>query len=90
MYKKHVHKLPKMYLNKVRTFQNYEQNIIYFGHTPPFTLQKNSLKNAKFSELLHLIEVLVATFTKPADLDIIIPNLSDKLNLFWSHTSVFA
>ena len=45
VHRKLVHWLPKsMYLNKLRSFQNYGKNIIYIIPTPPILLQKNSLK----------------------------------------------
>ena len=62
-------------------------NIIFFSHTPPFLLQKNSLKRLNFRIFLPLKELLVATFSKGCALtsrkyvsksDIRIPNLLDK------------
>ena len=80
-----------MYLNKVRTFQNYEKNK---SHTPPFLLLKKYPENAKFSDFFSLKEVSVATFSIACALTsrkhITIPNLLGKLIFFWSHCSVCA
>ena len=67
-------------------------------HSSVFALEKYP-KNATFSYFLPLKEPLVDTFNKACTLtsrkyvskpDIIIPNLSDNLDNFRSHSSVFS
>ena len=94
-----MHLLPEtMYLSRFNNAKSAEDTLIFFGCTPLFLLQKNCQKMVNFC-ILPLKELLVVTFREAlsftsrkyvSKLDIIIPYLSDKLNIFWSHFSVFA
>ena len=77
---------------------NLSEKINFFGHTPPFLLTENSLKNPKYF-FLSLEKPLVATFSETrastsrkyvAEQGIMMLNLSKKLQSFWLHSSVFA
>ena len=69
----------------------------FWLHSSVFALE-NQPKNAKFLYFLPLKKRLVGSFSKACALtfrkyisktDVIILNLSDKLNIFWLHSSVF-
>ena len=78
---------------------NLLQNFKLFGRTPPFLLQKSTLKILIFRILLLLKEALVVTFNEKraptsrkyiAEQDIIISNLLQFFQFFWQDSSVFA
>ena len=78
--------------------QNLCQTLKSFWLDSSVFVSQKQPKNTKFSYFLPLKEILVATFGKECALtsrkyvsnpDISIPNLSDKLNFFFGHTSLF-